>query len=40
MSTIQSLPDINSSDVILFTQNANNSVAISVDSSVTTQGEV
>lgn len=38
MSTIQSFPIINSSDGILFTQDANNNIAISVDSTVTVQG--
>lgn len=38
MSTIQSFPIINSSDGILFTQDANNNVAISVDETVTVQG--
>lgn len=38
MSTIQSFPIINSSDGILFTQDANNNVAIAVDETVTVQG--
>lgn len=38
MSTIQSLPILSSDDGILFTQDENKNIAISVDSTVTTQG--